>query len=153
MAAPYLFNIGRIGSAGPLCGFLFGTFAVLIGSGAFDLTETFGKIGQRAEADLLGDLGQAEIGACKQRFGLGNAALHQVVDGGDLILVLERVGQVILVYVGNLRQLVQGNAFAVIFIDISFCSGTLLALGGRRGEAQRNPVRRRKPPAGRKGIF
>ena len=96
MAAPYLFNIGRIGSAGPLCGFLFGTFAVLIGSGAFDLTETFGKIGQRAEADLLGDLGQAEIGACKQRFGLGNAALHQVVDGGDLILVLERVGQVIL---------------------------------------------------------
>ena len=88
-----------------MCGFLFGTFAVLIGSGAFDLTEAFGKISQRAEADLLGDLGQAEIGAGKQRFGLGNAALHQVVDGRDLILVLERVGQVILVYVGNLRQL------------------------------------------------
>ena len=39
---------------------------------------------------------------------------------------------------GNLRQLVQGNAFTVIFIDISFCSGTFLALGGRRGETQRN---------------
>ena len=79
---PYLFNIGRTGSAGTLCGFLPGTFAVLIGSGAFDLTEAFGKISQRAEADLLSDLGQAEIGAGKQRFGLGNAALHQVVDGG-----------------------------------------------------------------------
>ena len=63
MAAPYLFNIGRIGSAAALCGFLFGTFAVLVGAGAFDLTEAFGKISQRAEADLLGDLGQTEIGA------------------------------------------------------------------------------------------
>ena len=40
------YRIGQTNSLAALCGFLFGTFAVLVGAGAFDLAEAFGKIGQ-----------------------------------------------------------------------------------------------------------
>ena len=47
------------------------------------------------------------------------------------------MGQIIFVNVGNLRKLVQGNAFTIIFIDIALCGGIpLLSEGGavRRSE-------------------
>ena len=64
--------------------------AIFVRADAFNLVKALGKIRQRAKTDLLCNLGQAEIRAGQQRFRLGNAAFHQVINGRSRIFLFKR---------------------------------------------------------------
>ena len=77
-------------NAGPVRWIFSCGLAIFVRADAFNLVKALGKIRQRAKTDLLCNLGQAEIRAGQQRFRLGNAAFHQVINGRSRIFLFKR---------------------------------------------------------------
>ena len=91
---------------------------VLQGADALHPAEALGKVAQGGKTQNLGDEGQGVVRLPEEKAALLNAAGDQVVDGGHAELPAEGVGQVILVQVGQLGQLVQVQVLLEVIVDV-----------------------------------
>ena len=108
---------------------LLGVLAVFHGRNALDFAENLGEVAQGGEAQELCNLGHGKIGLGQQVLAFLQTAEDQVIDGGDAILPLECVGQIVFIHVPLLRQLVQSQRFLEVQVDVP-ADGGALAVGG-----------------------
>lgn len=113
--------------------------AVFVGGHALRLAEALGEIAGGGKAHQLADLRQTVTGVAQHMFALLNAAAVQVSNGGNSVLPLEGVGQIVFVQVGKLCQQVQRDLLAVVGVQIPLDLGALPVLGrGSLLQLQRN---------------
>ena len=96
--------------------------AVFVGGHALRLAEALGEIAGRGKAHQLADLRQTVTGVAQHMLALLNAAAVQVSNGGNSVLPLEGVGQIVFVQVGKLCQQVQRDILAVVGVQIRLIS-------------------------------
>ena len=100
---------------------------------------TLGKITGGRKAHQFADLSQAVTCIAQHIFAFLNAAAVQVSNGGNAVLPLEGVGQIVFVQVGKLCQQVQRDILAVVGVQIPLDLGALPVLGrGSLLQLQRN---------------
>ena len=93
--------------------------AVLHGGDALQTPEALGEVAQRGKSQDLRDLGDAVVRLPQKEAALLDTAGNEVADGGGAELLLKGVGQVVLVDVGHLRQLVQRQVFLKVVVDVA----------------------------------
>ena len=106
---------------------------VFHGAGLLGPAEDLGEVAQGRKAQKLGDLGHGKICFCQQVFAFLDPAGDHVIDGGDPILPLEGVGEIIFIDVGLLGQLLQSQRFLEVQVDILPDGGALAVAGNHLG--------------------
>ena len=92
--------------------------AVFVGGQAFRLAEALRKVAGGGKSHQLADLRQAVTGVAQHIFALLNAAAVQVGDGRNAVRLLEGVGQVVFVDVGDLGKGIKGDILPVVVVQI-----------------------------------
>ncbi len=112
---------------------------ILDGTDALGLPEALGEVAERGEAQDLRDLRNAVVRLLEQEAALLDAPGDEVADGGGLKLLPEGVGEVVLVHVHHVRQLVQGQVLLEMVVNIpphplTVPAGPGPGRGGAQGE-------------------
>lgn len=111
---------------------VFGTLPILHGADRLEFTESLREIAGGGKAQDPGDLGQRQIGLAQKETAFVDPALELVVDRTDAKLLLEGMGQIVFVHMGDLCQMLQGQLLLEMGIDVP-PDGGALAIGGREG--------------------
>ena len=108
---------------------VFGALAVLHGRGCLSSAEHLREVAQGGESQQLSNLGHREVGFCQKILAFLNPLCDHIVDGGSAVLPLEGMGQVVLVHMSILCQLLQSQCFLEMQVDVPFDGSTLSVAG------------------------
>ncbi len=89
--------------------------------------EALGKIAGGGEAKHAGDLGEGHAGLRQEVQALLNPAGQKIIDRRRAVFPAEGMDQIVLAYMGYGGQIVQGQAFFEMIIDITAHYGAFLA--------------------------
>lgn len=92
--------------------------AVFHGADSLDPAEALGEIAQRGEAQNLGDEGEGVVCLPQEKAALFNTAGDQIADGRGAEFPAKGVGQVELVEMGQLGQLLQSQTLFEVVVNI-----------------------------------
>ncbi len=89
--------------------------------------EALGKIAGGGEAKHAGDLGEGHAGLRQEVQALLNPAGQKIIDRRRAVFPAEGMDQIVFAYMGYGGQIVQGQAFFEMIIDITAHYGAFLA--------------------------